>query len=466
MVQSFFQPYGQSSRDDASGRHSRRGDLEGQAPMRAGAHYPDNQELWNFDDPAVPERVTVRTLDAADVDPRPMSRKASSRFKPSPQRARSAAQKRHFDVPMNIQYTTKPQRHGNQVPQHYGRKEEDSTIFGDMKSANTILDEASNLETPPRIRNANTRQYRQQQQAPIEYNDEDDSTMLGGLQFVSESGVVKPLDPIAESSHRSQQNESMYSYSVASSSQRSTSPTPPFENLPLDEYNVTLAMDDYSKTSSPSRFGNVRHLLPSQRRARNFDVLQKRRARCLKGFGILTLILAISFGVVMYMEFIDGEQNVTFTAAGSGTDPSQAGKSEDGPKPGVPNRPPKEVEKMKASEAYGVLGPQVENPALLLDPETPQGKAFDQIFQETTAPGRKLAGLWNREEGRDLQTEYKDYRITQRFALLVLYFSTSGETSWVENLGWDVFEPNECEWHGVECFNRNRITTSVLLCKL
>mmetsp|Transcript_592 Transcript_592/g.998 ORF Transcript_592/g.998 Transcript_592/m.998 type:complete len:703 (-) Transcript_592:1530-3638(-) len=512
MVQSFFTPFGQSSRDDQSGRFSssQRGDLEGGGPSsaKAGAHYPDNQELLDFDYPAVAQKVMIITEDAADVDPRPMSRKASSRFKPSPQRARSAPQpQKRFDVPLNIQYSTPAaaaaaharshamhhnNNNNNQVPQRYrgGQHDEDSTIFGeDMKSANTMLDEASNFRTPPRIRNANKRpsprsQQQQQQHRDhrIEYNDEEDSAMLGGLQFVSERGTVKPLFPITESSQQSQQ--SMYSYSVDSASHRS-SPTP-FEDLPLDEYNVTLAsMDEYSKTSSPSRFGNVRHRLPSQKRASNFAVLETRRNRCLRGFGILTLILAISIGVFAYLEIIDEQQSITRTAGSSGSDPSQAGKSEGGPKgdtpvgPSVPNRPPEEVEELKASEAYSILGPKVENPALLLDPETAQGKAFDQIFLETSAergdsgdgPGRFLDELAEvealeeeEEDGRELQSEFREYRISQRFALMVLYFSTGGdESAWLNNLGWNIFERNECEWHGVECFNRNRVATNVTL---
>lgn len=485
MVQSFFQPFGQSSRDDQS-RHSQRGDLEGSPSVRGGAHYPDNQELLDYDYPAVPERVTVMTRDAADTEPRPMSRKASSRFKPSPPRARSAPQShKQFDVPVNIQYATKNRSHAmhnaspnHQSPQHYhdhqGRHEEESTLFEDLKSANTILDEADQLRSPPRVRNHATKRTQRSSQQRMEYNDDEDSTMLGGLKFVSESGHVKPLFPITEASQQSQQ--SMYSYSVDSASQRSGSPTPPIEDLPLDEYNVTLA-DDYSKTSSPSRFGNVKHQLPSQRRAANFAMLEQRRSRCLKGFGILTLILAISMGVVAYVQFVDGQQNVTRMNTGSGTDPSQAGKADGGPKDQPPTNPtnpdlsPEEVEILKASEAYSILGPQVENPALLLDPETAQGKAFNQIYQETKNSGddgerflKDLAELEVMEAGRVLQT-FREYRITQRFALMVLYFATGGEFTWFYNLGWDIFENNECEWHGVECFNRNRITTSLNLCK-
>ena len=508
MVQSFFQPFGQSSRDDQSGRYSQRGDLErgpSAASARSGAHYPDNQELLDYDYPAVPvQKVTVMTEDAADFDPRPMSRKASSRFHPSPPRSRSAPQSQtRFDVPTNIQIKTNPRSHtmyeqNNQMPQsqpkpqrtpqrYLNRQEEESTLFGDdMKSADTMLDEASNLRSPPRTHNANRRQHtpRSQREPQIEYSNEDDSAMLGGLQFVSETGTAKPLFPITESPQQSQQ--SMHSYSVDSASHRS-SPTP-VEDLPLDEYNVTLAMDEYSKTSSPSRFGNVRHRLPSQKRASNFAMLERRRSRCLRGFGILTLIMAIGIGIFAYMEIIDGQQNVTRTAGGSGSDPSQAGKSQGEPKPNnpepavpsVPNRPAEEVEELKASEAYNILGPQVENPALLLDPETAQGKAFDRIFLETSAEredsgdgaGRFLEHLEELEaiealdDGRELQTDtFRDYRITQRFALMVLYFSTGGESAWLNTMGWEVFERSECEWHGVECFNRNRIATNVTLCK-
>jgi hypothetical protein len=76
---------------------------------------------------------------------------------------------------------------------------------------------------------------------------------------------------------------------------------------------------------------------------------------------------------------------------------------------------------------FQIISAKVENPELLLDPNSPQGMAFEQILSE----GRTEA-----------------FRILQRFALMVVYFSTDGE-KWEWNHGWEDFSEDECRWMGI-----------------
>jgi hypothetical protein len=76
---------------------------------------------------------------------------------------------------------------------------------------------------------------------------------------------------------------------------------------------------------------------------------------------------------------------------------------------------------------FQTIGPKVEK-ELLLDASTPQGKAFDAILAEgLTSPSL----------------------ILQRFALMVIYFSTSGP-DWSFIGGWNGFTDKECFWFGIE----------------
>jgi hypothetical protein len=79
------------------------------------------------------------------------------------------------------------------------------------------------------------------------------------------------------------------------------------------------------------------------------------------------------------------------------------------------------------SLAFQIISAKVDNPELLLDPNSPQGMAFEQIVSE----GRTEA-----------------FRILQRFALMVIYFSTDGE-KWEWNHGWEDFSEDECRWMGI-----------------
>lgn len=462
LVNSFFQV---QNGDRSPSRDARSFINQQQSASRN--HYPDNQELLDYDYPPTPDqKVTVLTQDALDMDSRSTTRKASSRFRPTLPRARSApTTHKEVGVPTNIQYTTKTRWHSfhndnnntsrwKKYKQNLrGYVEEDSTPFGDLPNSAV----ASNyLESPSRRGGSQPKLYRQH--APnIDFNEKDDLTILGGLQFVSETGAIKPLFPIDESS-QAVSHDTQY---PVSQSDRS-SPIM-MEELPPDEYDVTLARDDYSRASGLSRFGQMKqHRLPSQRRAHNFSLIERRRTRMLRGLCACILISAVAMGLFTYFEFIAKRQNLTYTGS-EAADASQSNSGMRATNPPtteffVPGRSAEEVEEMKNSEAFSILAPVVENPALLLDPNTAQGKAFDLIYQQTTAISEDSG------DGRGLQTEFQEYRMVQRFSLMVIYFSTDGG-GWKSNIGWRIFERQECEWYGVECYNRRRIATSLTLCK-
>ena len=103
----------------------------------------------------------------------------------------------------------------------------------------------------------------------------------------------------------------------------------------------------------------------------------------------------------------------------------------------------------------------MENPEILLDSNTPQGMAFEEIIAERLE---------------------NDFKILQRFALMTLFYSTKGQ-SWIIgngpdvftlkqfgtfSKGWNLFSPNECTWHGVKCSTEqhnenNEVVTSIQL---
>mmetsp|Transcript_53 Transcript_53/g.102 ORF Transcript_53/g.102 Transcript_53/m.102 type:complete len:406 (-) Transcript_53:1487-2704(-) len=69
----------------------------------------------------------------------------------------------------------------------------------------------------------------------------------------------------------------------------------------------------------------------------------------------------------------------------------------------------------------------------LVDTETPQGQALRQLVSELEASGG----------------DPNPHRITQRYALMTLYLSTS-QDGWDTNIGWDEFREDECDWYGIK----------------
>jgi hypothetical protein len=85
---------------------------------------------------------------------------------------------------------------------------------------------------------------------------------------------------------------------------------------------------------------------------------------------------------------------------------------------------------LKTTLAYQVLEPKVEDPTLLLIPDTAQGKALQMIVDE------------------HFTYDWTPFRIAQRYALMVLYLSSDGDT-WNWNSGWHGFGGDECAWYGI-----------------
>jgi Leucine-rich repeat (LRR) protein len=82
---------------------------------------------------------------------------------------------------------------------------------------------------------------------------------------------------------------------------------------------------------------------------------------------------------------------------------------------------------------------KIENPEFLLDSTTPQGKAFEKIFEQEGIRKNRFRKL----------TVDKEWRILQRFSLMVVYFATGGEDEWFAYQGWRDFEDDECNWFGI-----------------
>jgi Leucine-rich repeat (LRR) protein len=79
--------------------------------------------------------------------------------------------------------------------------------------------------------------------------------------------------------------------------------------------------------------------------------------------------------------------------------------------------------------------------ASLLNEKSPQSRAFNWVTTNDTVP-------W-RDEGND--TSKRLSRMLQRFVLATLYFSTDGETSWLERQNWLNRTGSECDWRGCCC---------------
>ena len=88
---------------------------------------------------------------------------------------------------------------------------------------------------------------------------------------------------------------------------------------------------------------------------------------------------------------------------------------------------PSPTSRLQNSLAYQVIGAKVNNTALLLDASTPQGQAFQEIASQ---------GMTDK------------FRILQRYALAVLFFTTGGE-NWQWLTGWQALQGDECLWYGI-----------------
>ena len=99
---------------------------------------------------------------------------------------------------------------------------------------------------------------------------------------------------------------------------------------------------------------------------------------------------------------------------------------------------------------YYLLESKVHRPANLLDMDTPEGKAFSVLVDETKA---KEPASSRSVDGIDLQ----------RYALLVLYFGSDGG-AWTNKSGWSTVSEICEDWHGVVC--QDALVTGIDLGKI
>jgi hypothetical protein len=149
------------------------------------------------------------------------------------------------------------------------------------------------------------------------------------------------------------------------------------------------------------------------------EVDARKRRRRLQMAMFLALVLVVVLSTVLTRKNRDSGSGAEFVETSGVT------AAEDSEPEIFPTASP--TSELETTLEYLVLSPFIENPKLLLDPSTPQGKAFEQILSE----------------GRT-----DEFRIKQRAALMIVYFSTGGE-NWDWNHGWETFEENECSWYGV-----------------
>jgi hypothetical protein len=79
--------------------------------------------------------------------------------------------------------------------------------------------------------------------------------------------------------------------------------------------------------------------------------------------------------------------------------------------------------------------------ASLLNETSPQSRAFNWVTMNDTVP-------WRDEPNA---TARRQFRMLQRFVLATLYYSTGGETIWLERGNWLNRTGSECEWRGCCC---------------
>jgi hypothetical protein len=88
----------------------------------------------------------------------------------------------------------------------------------------------------------------------------------------------------------------------------------------------------------------------------------------------------------------------------------------------------------------------------------------DAAFNEATPQGRAFAALMVAEQllwptGSDPTPPSV---VVQRYALAVLYFSTSGPSEWINAVGWQDFSSQECNWNGVKDCRTTANGTSIV----
>jgi hypothetical protein len=257
------------------------------------------------------------------------------------------------------------------------------------------------------------------------------------------------------------------------------------EELPADEYNVMLARDDTTMITKNSRRSkqrsvrgpfDVHHRLPSHRRALASTSMAKRQRKLLRSFVIVAVAFIIGASVFAYFVLRDQTEGTEDSPVQQAQDnnlvpssPTVAPAPTVAPTsaPTAPTRSPsvaptsaptiRNVEAILNSETYNIISSKVDDPEVLLDLDTPQGKAFELVYEQyqQDSQGRALV----------IRPQEDQYRILQRYVLMVLYYGTWGDDLWIFNKGWRDFEDNECDWTGVESCKGDMAVTNITLGK-
>ena len=228
------------------------------------------------------------------------------------------------------------------------------------------------------------------------------------------------------------------------------------ENLPPDEYDdLVLSEEGQGNGKNSTTFGSggggcglasmdelaVRHVLPSSSPlgySRSDGGTRKQR-RVLQAFLFLALATLFLLSIIFIGDDRDNNNSNNFTYG--------AGLSA---KPTPPPTAAPTVD-VRNSRTYVTIAPRVEDPLLLLESTTPQGKAFQAIYDE-------------------MLDDSEEFRILQRFAVMTIYYSTGANDygSWTNYQGWGHFDVDECKWYGVSCqvqADGDRVITNIKLGK-
>ena len=159
--------------------------------------------------------------------------------------------------------------------------------------------------------------------------------------------------------------------------------------------------------------------------------------KCSRGMLVRLLLLLIVLVVVLAVTLTKKQRNVVVGEDEDGDGIDFVDKNDIVPITPTVSPSAMPTTSLYNTYAYQVLEPLVENPILMLYPNTPQGKALAVVAAKETEP----------------------HSIVQRFALMVVFFSTGGD-SWKVNFDWDDYassssettqdvDVDECNWPGV-----------------
>jgi hypothetical protein len=143
----------------------------------------------------------------------------------------------------------------------------------------------------------------------------------------------------------------------------------------------------------------------------------------LKCFGIALVVVIVVVAAILAVYFAGGRGEHLSRSPDTGV---EGAVSE------IPDSPTASPTKIAYGYILGILD-QYTDVDILTDPTTPQGQAFVALVQAEEAVDEPAT----------------PFRVTQRYALATLYYSTKPE-GWEINYGWNTFHDAECGWYGVD----------------